>query len=659
MDLLIARPALRHVGEAAPRVDSEADQLQLRRRDARSSAACCCFSSCCCTMIFLLFAILFFFTAFILAAIAPAVPWVHMSCNCPSSTSSYLYASYALDGSSMYSYFGPDCGSSLTPASLLASQLPTSVDIAAAGREQFSLTAASAVLLFGCFSVVCFALLPFLCGCTRRVCCNAEMRDYEPFEDPRVISTLYRATIAMFPAALLATTLLSIGASTFQVRVMSFLGTISGSSLNCYFSSAGSSLEIAGAILAPISLLPLAFALCLSSSWLFVRAVPEKGAGNASASTMPATLPAASAPSPQAFAVVAGASIGNAQLQLHELPANSGDNFASSPAGDFAGRQAIAYASTCAPAPHASNPDVLTMLHLVGDQHQLVAQQVQQTADFHVHQAQQRQRAQQTQQWHPQQPQQPWGPPATFVDFRRPLAIDPHGNLFDVNGRFVGRAPEHGHERECAAAAASPDLLGSIGGDLTFERISARGGAPPSDQGVGGGDATPLGHTDLFISYAWGPLDEATNKRPLQEHVLAIVNQLRDAGFTVWLDLEQMPRGATGGASGTPEAMVQGILHASAVICFFSTEYAHSPNCKLEAQFAKKKDKPLFFVNVGTPGYKADKYSESESAAVSWLDVLMMNTLWFDARDEQRTAPQIAELISALKGNANVSRSVR
>ena len=183
--------------------------------------------------------------------------------------------------------------------------------------------------------------------------------------------------------------------------------------------------------------------------------------------------------------------------------------------------------------------------------------------------------------------------------------------------------------------------------------------ATPSDPGVGGGDATPLGLTDLFISYAWGPLDEATNKHPLQERVLAIVKQLCDAGFTVWLDREQMPRSATGGASGTPEAMVQGILHASAVICFFSTEYAHSPNCKIEAQFAKKKDKPMFFINVGAPGYKADKYSENESAAESWLDVLMMNTLWFDARDEQRTASQIADLISALKGNANVSHSAR
>lgn len=451
--IIVLLQQLRRVGEAAPRVDSEAAEVQLRRSGARSSAVCCCFSSCCCAALFLLLAILFFFTAFILAAIAPAVDWVSIFCSCPpssSSSSSSLWAHYALDGSSTYFYTSPTCGSSLTPTSLLASQLPAGVDIAAAGSEQKPLTAASAVLLFGCFSVVCFALLPFLCGCNRRVCCSAGVRDYEPFEDPRVITTLYRATLATFPAALLATTLLSIGASSFTARVMSFMGTVSGSSLTCSFHSPGSSLEIAGAILAPISLLPLAFALCLGRSWLFVSAVPGEGVGTASASAVLGNPPAASAPSPQAFAVAAGAANGNLQLRSYALPASGGEkSFASAPAGDLAVSPAVASAGACGPAPHAANPDVLAMLHLVEEQRQLVAQQAQQIADFHAQQAQQAQQRQQAQQmqqmqqWLPQQPQQPWAPlAAAFVDqFGRPLAVDPQGNLFDADGRFVGRAP--------------------------------------------------------------------------------------------------------------------------------------------------------------------------------------------------------------------------
>jgi hypothetical protein len=160
------------------------------------------------------------------------------------------------------------------------------------------------------------------------------------------------------------------------------------------------------------------------------------------------------------------------------------------------------------------------------------------------------------------------------------------------------------------------------------------------------------------VSYAWGAIDAATGKRPLQERVLGIVARLRAAGFTVWLDKERMASGATGGA-GTSEAMAQGILGASAVVCCFSNEYAHSDNCKLEAQFADKKHKPIFYVNVGTPGYMADSYNEAESETVSWLDVLMMKALFFDARSDQLIDGQIAELIGALKANAKVSRSQR
>jgi hypothetical protein len=175
--------------------------------------------------------------------------------------------------------------------------------------------------------------------------------------------------------------------------------------------------------------------------------MPEKGVETASASAVQGSPSGASAPSPQAIAVAAGAVNGNLQLRSYALPASGGEkSFASAPAGDLAVSPAVASAGACGPAPHAANPDVLAMLHLVEEQRQLVAQQAQQIADFHAQQAQQaqqRQQAQQTQQWHPQQPQEQLAPlAAAFVDqFGRPLAVDPHGNLFDADGRFVGRAP--------------------------------------------------------------------------------------------------------------------------------------------------------------------------------------------------------------------------
>ena len=132
--------------------------------------------------------------------------------------------------------------------------------------------------------------------------------------------------------------------------------------------------------------------------------------------------------------------------------------------------------------------------------------------------------------------------------------------------------------------------------------------------------ASASGATDLFVSYPWGAADPSTGARPLQQRVLAIVAQLRAAGFSAWLDLERMAGSATGGA-GTSEAMAKGVLGASAVVCFVSAEYARSANCKVEAQFAHKKKKPLYYVNVGAPGYDPGEYGEADADAVSWLDV--------------------------------------
>jgi ankyrin repeat protein len=181
---------------------------------------------------------------------------------------------------------------------------------------------------------------------------------------------------------------------------------------------------------------------------------------------------------------------------------------------------------------------------------------------------------------------------------------------------------------------------------------------PPSPAAVAAlvSSTTAAGPTDLFVSYPWGPVDPATGKRPVQERVQTVVAQLRAAGFSAWLDLERMASDATGD-SGTDEAMGEGILDASAFVCFFSAEYARSPNCKLEAQFAKKKNKPMFFVNVGAPGYMPDRYNKDERSIVMWLDVLVMDALWFDARDVGHVAENIAKLIVALKANAEVTCS--
>ena len=163
--------------------------------------------------------------------------------------------------------------------------------------------------------------------------------------------------------------------------------------------------------------------------------------------------------------------------------------------------------------------------------------------------------------------------------------------------------------------------------------------------------------TDLFISYPWGAVEPSTGARPLQARSLACAALLREAGFSLWLDVERMAHGATGGAGGTPAAMSAGIRGASAVVCFIADEYARSRNCRLEAEYARMRGKPMYYVNIGAPGWTPSGYADEDAEAVSWLEVLIMTDLWFDARDLQRMAAQVSELIGALAANPKISRA--
>ena len=162
--------------------------------------------------------------------------------------------------------------------------------------------------------------------------------------------------------------------------------------------------------------------------------------------------------------------------------------------------------------------------------------------------------------------------------------------------------------------------------------------------------------SDLFASYCWGPVD-AEGARPLQRKAHAVVARLRAAGFSVWLDADHMAHDASGGSSGTAEARAKAILGASAVVCLISAEYARSDNCKLEAQYAKKKSKPLYYVNVGAPGYDPGKIEGEDASKVSWLDVQVLNDLWFDCRLDDCMPSEIDKLVGVLKANPAVSFS--
>jgi len=157
---------------------------------------------------------------------------------------------------------------------------------------------------------------------------------------------------------------------------------------------------------------------------------------------------------------------------------------------------------------------------------------------------------------------------------------------------------------------------------------------------------------DLFLSYAWG----AGGARKARAHGVAA--DLRAAGFSVWLDVEQMAEAA---ASSSPDdASAQGIARASAVVVLLSADYAASRACKKEALFARDAKKPHFFVNVGDGGWTPKAFDHEDEDAVAsgaWLSMFVSDALWADARSDAAWAGAggRAILLRALTADARVS----
>ena len=177
---------------------------------------------------------------------------------------------------------------------------------------------------------------------------------------------------------------------------------------------------------------------------------------------------------------------------------------------------------------------------------------------------------------------------------------------------------------------------------------------------------------DLFLSYPWGeesPPKSGSGVCPRQRKSPAVASQLRAAGYSVWLDTERMPASATGASAGLDDAMAAGISASSAVVVCIAPEYAASAYCKLEAQYAKGRRKPLFFVNVGAApigsdprGYDPRAFDDDNAAAVAtngWLFALVGQSMWADCRDAERSANDggVPFLRMALAGNSKVRRT--
>ena len=121
----------------------------------------------------------------------------------------------------------------------------------------------------------------------------------------------------------------------------------------------------------------------------------------------------------------------------------------------------------------------------------------------------------------------------------------------------------------------------------------------------------PQGH--IMISYSWAQ----------QNAVRAFAEQLKNRGYTVWIDLDQM-------AGDTVEKMAAAVEDAKAVVMCVSQEYKESHNCRLEAMYANQLKKPIIPI-------KLDEYKPN-----GWLGILMGVKLYYDGTQPEEAAEEVS-----------------
>ena len=110
----------------------------------------------------------------------------------------------------------------------------------------------------------------------------------------------------------------------------------------------------------------------------------------------------------------------------------------------------------------------------------------------------------------------------------------------------------------------------------------------------------------VMLSYQW-------DYQPL---VIEVKNRLKGKGIKTWFDLENMKK------DSLLESMAFAVENAELVVSFYSDKYKRSVNCRKEASFADKLQKPLLFIRV-EKGYKPD----------GWLNFLLLDKIFVDLNE--------------------------
>jgi len=127
-----------------------------------------------------------------------------------------------------------------------------------------------------------------------------------------------------------------------------------------------------------------------------------------------------------------------------------------------------------------------------------------------------------------------------------------------------------------------------------------------------------------MISYSWSQ----------KERMRQLAFFLKEKGFKIWLDIEQME-------GSILEKMSEAVEEAKVMIIGLSSHYKESQACRTEAEYAYRLKKEVIFV-----------MAEDNFTPKGWLGAMLGNKLWYNPWSDSSSFPTAAASILAAVGKA-------
>lgn len=127
-----------------------------------------------------------------------------------------------------------------------------------------------------------------------------------------------------------------------------------------------------------------------------------------------------------------------------------------------------------------------------------------------------------------------------------------------------------------------------------------------------------------------------------RDQCMKMNNELKKRGYKTWIDVEQM-------SSNLFDDMADAVEKASVILICYSEEYRKSANCRLEAEYAFKQNKPMVFVRL-QQGYKPE----------GWIGLMIGQRLYVDLSadsDFQKAINDINKQIDSFRVTSPLSNT--